>query len=149
MSTPSATAAAGWYADPVMPNAVRYFDGTSWTQHVAAAPVITPVVWGASTAFPAAAAPRPGVGQDPSDPVHWLVPTGRSWQSITAGYLGIFLLVPYLWFLGPFALGFGIWALRVSSRTGSHGRGRAVFGVVMGAIATLGLGWYVIWALTG
>jgi hypothetical protein len=69
--------------------------------------------------------------------VHWLVPTGRSWQSIAAGYLA--LLATVAWFLGPVALGLGIWALRIAGRTRTHGRGRAVFAVVVGALSTLAL----------
>jgi hypothetical protein len=65
--------------------------------------------------------------------VHWLLPTGRSWQSIVAGYVGLFALL--IWPLGPFAIWFGLWALRKGS-TGGHGRGRAVFAVVVGAAAT-------------
>ncbi|GAB2622053.1 hypothetical protein Aab01nite_76840 [Paractinoplanes abujensis] len=68
--------------------------------------------------------------------MHWLLPTGRSWQSIAAGYLGLVGLV--VWVLGPFALGLGIWAVVRSAREpGVHGRGRAVFGIVAGAIGTL------------
>lgn len=125
MSTPTAPSAApGWYADPYVPGSLRYFDGAAWTGHVAPAPGTT------------ASAP-PSLGAAPSDPVHWLVPTGRSWQSIAAGYVALFATVA--WFLGPVALGLGIWALRIASRTRTHGRGRAVFAVVVGSLATLAL----------
>jgi hypothetical protein len=125
VSTPTAPSAApGWYADPYVPGSVRYFDGTAWTGHVAPAPGTT-------------ASPPPSLGAAPSDPVHWLVPTGRSWQSIAAGYLA--LLATVAWFLGPVALGLGIWALRIAGRTRTHGRGRAVFAVVVGALSTLAL----------
>ncbi|HYQ76460.1 DUF2510 domain-containing protein [Cellulomonas sp.] len=78
--------------------------------------------------------PEPArLGADPRDPVHWLLPTGRSWQSIVAGYVGLLALL--IWPLGPFAVWFGLWALRKGS-TGGHGRGRAVFAVVVGAAAT-------------
>ena len=107
---------------------VRYFDGTSWTQHVAP---VAPV--GVARSHSAA----PGVGASPTDPVHWLVPTGRSWQSIAGGYVALFALV--IWVLGPIALGLGLWALRVSEATGTHGRGRAVFAVVVGSLATLAM----------
>jgi hypothetical protein len=76
---------------------------------------------------------RARVGAGPRDPVHWLLPTGRSWQSIVAGYVGLFALL--IWPLGPFAIWFGLWGLR-RARTGGHGRGRAVFAVVVGAAAT-------------
>jgi hypothetical protein len=74
--------------------------------------------------------------------VHWLVPTGRSWQSIAAGYVAIFAM--FIWILGPVALGLGLWALRTAARDGSHGRGRAVFAVVVGVLATCVCGALVI-----
>jgi Protein of unknown function (DUF2510)/Domain of unknown function (DUF4190) len=125
----------GWYNDPQAPGTVRYFDGASWTQHVAPAPgaVVTAVA-----PVGAWVPPKPhGIGADPSDPVHWLLPTGRTWQSIAAGYVALFACV--LWFLGPFALGLGIWALTESHKTGSHGRGRAIFAIVVGGLATLAM----------
>ncbi|MDQ1601658.1 MAG: hypothetical protein QOD68_3132 [Actinomycetota bacterium] len=32
-------------------------------------------------------------GATPGDPVHWLVPTGRSGRSIAAGYVALFAMV--------------------------------------------------------
>jgi len=107
----------GWYPDPQTPHALRWFDGFQWTAHVAAA----------SFAEPA--------GAHPDSATHWLLPTGRSWQAITAGYLGLLSLG--IFFLGPVAIGFGVWALFVAQRQGSHGRGRAITGIVGGAIGTL------------
>jgi hypothetical protein len=78
----------------------------------------------------------PRAGESPRDAIHWLVPVGRSWQSIVAGYLGLVAIV--VWPLGPVALGFGFWALR-KARTGGHGRGRAVFALVVGALSTVAL----------
>lgn len=120
-STPSA-APAGWYADPYASGALRYFDGAYWTPHVAPGPA-------------AATAIAPRAGASPDDPLHWLVPTGRSAQSIAAGYVALFATV--VWVLGPVAIWLGISALRTSNRTGVHGRGRAWFGIVVGALATL------------
>jgi hypothetical protein len=78
----------------------------------------------------------PRLGASPSDPVHWLLPTGRSWQAIVAGYLGLVALA--LWCLGPAAVGFGTWALvRRAREPRAHGRGRAIFGVVAGTIGTV------------
>ncbi|MGX6605227.1 DUF4190 domain-containing protein [Micromonosporaceae bacterium Da 78-11] len=48
--------------------------------------------------------------------------------------MALFALVG--WFLGPVALGLGIWALVKASRDGSHGRGRAVFAVVVGTLSS-------------
>ncbi len=66
-----------------------------------------------------------------------MLPTGRTWQSIAAGYVALFALV--IWPLGPVALGLGLWALQVSGRTGSHGRGRAVFAIVVGVLASMAM----------
>lgn len=79
--------------------------------------------------------PSPGPGAHPSDLVHWLVPLGRPWQSIVAGYLALFALV--IWPLGPLAVGFGVAGLRVAAHRHGHGRGRAWFAVVVGVLSTL------------
>lgn len=127
VSIPSSAASApGWYSDPYLAGTLRYHDGDTWTQHVAPAPRAQPV-------YPPAAP----LGQNPSDPVHWLLPTGRTWQSITAGYVALFALV--IWPLGPIALGIGLWALAASNRTGAHGRGRAFFAVIVGALSTVAM----------
>lgn len=67
----------------------------------------------------------------PSTAVHWMLPVGRSWQSVVAGYLGLLSLG--IWVLGPFAIGFGSWAL-VRAQHGGHGRGRAITGILGGGI---------------
>lgn len=67
----------------------------------------------------------------PSSAVHWMLPVGRSWQSVVAGYLGLLSLG--IWVLGPFAIGIGIWAL-VRAQSGGHGRGRAITGILGGGI---------------
>jgi hypothetical protein len=64
-----------------------------------------------------------------------MLPTGRSWQSIAAGYVALFAWL--IWPLGPVALVLGVWALVRASRDGSHGRGRAIFAVVIGMLATV------------
>jgi len=78
---------------------------------------------------------RRGFGAEPSSAVHWMLPTGRSWQAIAAGYTALFALV--IWPLGPVALFLGTWAIVRASRHGGHGRGRAVFAVVVGAITSV------------
>jgi hypothetical protein len=106
---------AAWYPDTQIPGTFRWFDGAQWTHHTSS--------------------PQQPAGAHPSDVTHWLLPVGRSWQSIAAGYLGLLSFV--VLFLGPVAFGFGIWALRLAGRTGTRGRGRSVFGIVGGAFGTL------------
>jgi hypothetical protein len=64
--------------------------------------------------------------------IRMLLPVGRSFWAIAAGYLGLFslLCVP-----APFALFCGIMAIRdIRRNPKKHGMGRAIFGIVMGAI---------------
>jgi uncharacterized RDD family membrane protein YckC len=66
-----------------------------------------------------------------------LLPVGRSGWAIVAGYLGLFavLLVP-----APFALAAGLLAVADLRRNPKlYGMGRAVFGIVMGVLGTVGL----------
>jgi hypothetical protein len=80
-------------------------------------------------------APPRKLGDDPA--IRLLLPVGRSGIAIAAGYAGLFALVC---FPAPIALGLGIWALRdLKNHPDKHGKGRAVFGIVMGALGTLGL----------
>jgi hypothetical protein len=75
------------------------------------------------------------LGADPA--MRAILPVGRTPLSIVAGYLGLFsvLCLP-----APLALGIGIWAVvDLKKKPGMHGMGRAVFGIVMGAIGTIGL----------
>jgi hypothetical protein len=64
-----------------------------------------------------------------------IVPVGRSAWALVAGYLGLLsvLLVP-----APFALATGIIAaLDIQKHPRKHGMGRAIFGIVMGAIGSI------------
>jgi hypothetical protein len=64
-----------------------------------------------------------------------LLPVGRSGYAIVAGYLG---LVSILLVFAPFALIFGILGIRdISNNSEKHGMGRAIFGVVMGALFSI------------
>jgi len=71
------------------------------------------------------------------DPVvRWLVPVDRSGWSLAAGYLGLLSVLP---FFGIAAVITGVLGLRSSKRNPKlGGRGRAVFGIVMGTLFTLG-----------
>jgi hypothetical protein len=66
-----------------------------------------------------------------------IVPIGRSGLSIIAGYLGLFALVPIL---APISLFVSILALhRLQNDTGKLGKGRAIFGLLMGFFGTIAL----------
>ncbi len=128
-------AAPGWYPNPENPAQQRYWDGTAWTEHIA-------------PLNPSGVAPAPRVGASPSDPVHWLIPTGRSGAAIAAGYLGLLCLLFALAALAPMpgpllALAVAGLTISVSLRAlkkikeGSHGTGRAIFGLVCAGIAAI------------
>jgi hypothetical protein len=70
--------------------------------------------------------------------IRMLLPVGRSGWAIAAGYVGLFSV---LLFPAPLALALGIlgvWDIRRSCGTSKrkYGLGRAIFGIVMGAIFT-------------
>lgn len=70
-----------------------------------------------------------------------LLPVGRSWWAIAAGYLGLFSLIVLP---APAALLVSlvaIWDIRrsKSSPHPKHGMGRAIFGLVMGILGTLAI----------
>ncbi len=72
------------------------------------------------------------IGQDPG--IRMLLPVGRSFWAIAAGYLGLFSV---LCFPAPLALLAALLAIREMRRDPKkHGMGRAVFGLVMGGIGT-------------
>jgi hypothetical protein len=74
--------------------------------------------------------------------VRLLIPVGRSGLSIAAGYAGLLCLVVVP---GPVALVLGILALLdFRKHPEKFGRGRAWFGVVAGAAATILLGVIVV-----
>jgi hypothetical protein len=73
------------------------------------------------------------LGDDAS--LRWVLPVGRSPWAVAAGYLGIFSL---LLVFGPFAIGAGILGLRQLKRKPHlHGKGRALFGIIAGSLATV------------
>ncbi len=80
--------------------------------------------------FPRVAAPAKSIGADPT--MRMLLPVGRSFWAIAAGYLG---LVSILVLPAPFALVAGILAiLDIKKNPEKHGMGRAIFGIVMGGL---------------
>ncbi len=76
-----------------------------------------------------------------------LLPVGRSGWAIAAGYFGLFSFVI---FPAPISLILGIvaiWHLKKNPQL--HGFGRAIFGLVMGALGSLVLAFALIAALAG
>jgi hypothetical protein len=82
--------------------------------------------------------PQPGVGNLEDNPaIRMLLPVGRSLWAIAAGYAGLFAV---LCFPAPIALILAVIAIRdIKRHPEKHGMGRAVFGLVMGILGTLGL----------
>ncbi len=80
---------------------------------------------------------QPVVAAVPSDEeaLRYVLPIGRSGYAIAAGYLALFSV---LLVFAPFALILGILALRdIRRHPEKKGKGRAWFGIVMGALFTL------------
>lgn len=68
--------------------------------------------------------------------IRMLIPVGRSGWAIAAGYCGLFALIPLF---APIALIVSIIALiHLKKRPELHGKGRAIFGLVMGVLFTIG-----------
>jgi hypothetical protein len=80
--------------------------------------------------------------------LQYIVPVNTNVLAIAAGYLG---LVSVLCAPAPFALVVGILALRSLKRNPKqHGKGRAIFGVVMGGLFTaVILAFLGLWAANG
>jgi len=130
MSTP-----AGWYDNPSTPGSVRYWDGVQWSAHTAYAH--TAYAHSGPGALPPSAPER---DNGPSSVMHYMLPVGRSWQSVAAPYAGLASLVPFpliSQLLGIAAITLGILAIRRAS-SGGHGTGRAIVGIVLGAIGSVG-----------
>jgi hypothetical protein len=82
--------------------------------------------------------PSKNLGDDAM--LRWVIPIGRSGWALASGYLGLLVFIP---FVAPAAAITGVLAIRDIRRREIHGMGRAVFGIVMGAI---GIGVYAaIW----
>jgi len=74
--------------------------------------------------------------------IRMLIPVGRSGWAIAAGYAGLFAM---LFFPAPIALVLGIIAIRdIKKHPKRHGMGRAVFGLVMGILFTIALGFALV-----
>ncbi|HEY2909859.1 MAG TPA: DUF4190 domain-containing protein [Gemmataceae bacterium] len=79
------------------------------------------------------------------DGMQYVIPINTSGLAIAAGYVG---LISVLCFPAPFALILGILALRQLKRNPKlHGKGRAIFAIVMGILFTIPLPIILIGAL--
>src|SRR4051794_7120813 len=115
---------AAWYPDPLGLYPHRYWDGGAWTSWVSDGVRQLPGPLGV---------PATSYGDDHAD-LRWLLPVGRSGWAIAAGYAGLFA---FLIFPAPVALGLGVTALFDLHRHPElGGRGRAIFGTVIGALGT-------------
>jgi hypothetical protein len=75
-----------------------------------------------------------------------LLPVGRSGLAIAAGYFGLFAL---LIFPAPVALILGLLAVRdIRRNPKKHGMGRAVFGIVTGALGSAVIVWLILEGMT-
>jgi hypothetical protein len=117
----------------LLPSDLVWRDGMPSWQPAAAVPGLLPAAAGGPPPLPAAR--MQPAEEDPA--LRWVLPVGRSGWAIASGYLGLLSL---LGIFAPFALITGILALleiRKNPRLG--GRGRAIFGIVMGGLVTLGI----------
>ena len=80
--------------------------------------------------------PSPDLADDPA--MRWVLPVGQSVWSIVSGYLGLLSLA--LCFLGPFAVLTGVMAIaELRKNPRMSGWGRAIIGIVLGSLGSIGL----------
>jgi hypothetical protein len=80
--------------------------------------------------------PLPDLADDPA--MRWVLPVGQSVWSIASGYLGLLSLA--LCFLGPFAVFTGVMAIaELRKNPRMSGWGRAIIGIVLGTLGSIGL----------
>jgi hypothetical protein len=92
------------------------------------------------TASPGQAPPQ--AKSQPDALMRMILPVGRSGYAIAAGYLGLFSV---LFVFAPFSILFGVLAISdIKKHPDKLGKGRAIFGIVMGVIFTIGLIFVVI-----
>lgn len=158
--------AAGWYADPTDPSATRWWDGHTWTAHVAPVPVLPAV--GSAAVIPAAAVVPAAVTQSVAEPAPYrpfadrdarypLAPEAPlAWRrdptpnpaanraAIAAALVTVFVVAS--WALNitvgvpliaiGFAIVFGIVGI-VRSRTTLSGLKRSIAALVVGVVALI------------
>jgi hypothetical protein len=110
---------SGWYPDPEQPASLRWWDGTVWTDHRAPG-WQPPGQW---------TGPGPAVVNHDLD---YVLPVNRDGFAIASGYLGLFSLIPNP-LTSTLAIAFGWLAMKRMRTSGKLGRGRAFFGIIVGA----------------
>jgi hypothetical protein len=86
--------------------------------------------------------PTPPVKSTEEKVIEWVVPINRSGWAIAAGYVALFNL-PFA-FLGPISVILGIIGLLDAKKKNKRGKGRALFAIIYGAIATAILIWIIV-----
>jgi hypothetical protein len=119
--------AAGWYVDPGVPDRLRYWDGTDWTEHY----------------MPNTA---PGSPQPPGQPGYPGGYVGTNGLAIASMILGI---VWIFWLGSILALVFGYIALHQIKRTRESGKGMAIAGIVLGWIGVAMLILFIVLGIAG
>lgn len=135
--------AAGWYADPVQPGALRWWNGTGWTdavQHPAAVGV--PAAYGYPGYAPVHQPVYDVAARQEFAPIHLLLPQAQSaaTRSLVWGIVAVLLFVAFPAAIVAIAFG-GIGlarAAKLQSRGAApSGRGRAIAGIVLGSLSLL------------
>lgn len=111
----------------------RHCGSSLTSESLAAGPTSQPSFAPTGAPLPAPPPYRPADATGDGE-LRWILPVGRSGWAIAAGYLGLFSI---LIFPAPFALAAGIMAvIDIKHHPQQLGMGRAVFGIIMGALGT-------------
>jgi len=129
LPTPSdGTVAAGWFADPTGPAGTqRYWDGTSWSEHVHTPPTYPPTYLpsGMPTFVPAYV-PASGNGLATAGGILGIIAIVLVWVPL---FIGLF----FGWTLGLLGIIFGSIGI-ARARRGLPGQGMAVTGLALGIV---------------
>ena len=88
------------------------------------------------------ASPTPPEKTTEEKVLEWTVPINRSGWAIAAGYVALFN-IPFV-ILGPISITLGIVGLLDAKKKQKRGKGRSLFAIIYGAIATAILLYFII-----